>query len=178
MEEGQNSGNESHKIKSKRGGGIDVFVKNKVAWPHEHILGGPTRQRVTYDQLNITQFVQGFVKNVLEEPSETNRERMLHYLSDLMEDASDFSWANAKASHAVLLCEMERGSVSWSDTSRIDRIRRANAQKHNPPTKNWAKILKWAKGHGTVNRTSKVCVSIPRTTSQMVRFTSTFALIV
>ena len=139
LEEGQNSGNESHKIKSKRGGGIDVFVKNKVAWPHEHILGGPTRQRVTYDQLNITQFVQGFVKNVLEEPSETNRERMLHYLADLMEDASDFSWANAKASHAVLLCEMERGSVSWSDTSRIDRIRRAHAQKHNPPTKNWAK---------------------------------------
>ena len=138
LDEGQSSGNEGHKIKSKRGG-IDVFVKNKVAWPHEHILGGPTRQRVTYDQLNITQFVQGFVRNVLEEPSEMNRERMLHYLSDLMEDAGDFSWANAKASHAVLLCEMERGSVSWSDTSRIDRIRRAHAQKHNPPTKNWAK---------------------------------------
>ena len=75
LEESQNSGNESQKTKSKRWGGIDVFVKNKVAWPHEHILGGPTRQRVTYDQLNITQFVQGFVRNLLEEQDEGNREK-------------------------------------------------------------------------------------------------------
>ena len=35
---------------------------------------------------------------------------MLWYLSDLMEDATEFFWASAKASHTVLLCEMERGS--------------------------------------------------------------------
>ena len=39
------------------------------------------------------------------------RKKMLHYLGDLMEDATDFSWANAKAAHAVLLCEMERGHL-------------------------------------------------------------------
>ena len=55
---------------------------------------------------------------------------MLTYLSDLMEDTTDFSWQGAKASHAVLLCEMERGAVTWSDTGRIDQIRRAHAQKH------------------------------------------------
>ena len=120
LEESQNSGNESQKINSKRGGGVDVFVKNKVACPYEYILGSPTRQRVTYEQLGITQFVQGIVRNVLEEQDEGNRERMLYYLSDLMENASDFSWANAKPSHSVLLCEMEHGSVSWSNTSRID----------------------------------------------------------
>ena len=37
------------------------------------------------------------------------RETMLTNLSDLMEDTTDFSWQGAKASHAVLLCEMERG---------------------------------------------------------------------
>ena len=53
-----------------------------------------------------------------------------------MEDASDFSWVSAKACHAVLLCEMERGKVSWSDTSRIDRIWRAHAQNHQN-RQNW-----------------------------------------
>ena len=34
---------------------------------------------------------------------------MLYYLTDIMSDATDFSWQNAKAAHAVLLCDMERG---------------------------------------------------------------------
>ena len=85
---------------------------------------------MTYDQLTMPQFVQGFVKNILDEKNLENREFMLRYLGDIMEDTSDFSWVSAKASHAVLLCEMERGQVVWSDTSRIDRIRRAHAQKH------------------------------------------------
>ena len=56
---------------------------------------------------------------------------MLNYLIDLLDDAQDFSWTAAKASHAVLLCRMEQGEVSGYDqVDRIDRIRRANAQKH------------------------------------------------
>ena len=65
---------------------------------------------------------------------------MLMYLGDLMKDTTDFSWANAKASHAVLLCEMESVSVTWQDTSHIDRIRRVHAQKHPAPSKqNWVR---------------------------------------
>ena len=56
-----------------------------------------------------------------------------------MSDATDFSWQNAKAAHAVLLCDMERGTVSWKETSKIDRIRRAHAQKHLQNSKPWAK---------------------------------------
>ena len=32
-------GNESSKLKSKRGGGVDVLVSKKVAWPHDSVLG-------------------------------------------------------------------------------------------------------------------------------------------
>ena len=39
-------------------------------------------------------------------------------------DATDFSWQNAKAAHAVLLCDIERRAISWQETSKIDRIRR------------------------------------------------------
>ena len=34
---------------------------------------------------------------------------MLFYLAHIMSDATDFSWQNGKAAHAVLLCDMERG---------------------------------------------------------------------
>ena len=54
-----------------------------------------------------------------------------------MEDAIDFTWQGAKAAHAVLLCEFERGSVNWEDTAGIDRIHRAHAQKHVSVTKQW-----------------------------------------
>ena len=58
-------------------------------------------------------------------------------MSELMEDAQDFGWASAKGAHAVLLCRMEEGKVNWAKTEKIDRIRRAHAQKvvNNPSKK-------------------------------------------
>ena len=86
------------------------------------------------------QFVQGFVKGVLDEKDASSKEQMLKYLCELMEDANDFSWSSSKASHAILLCEMERGVLDWGDTNRIDRIRRAHAQRHSAASKQtWAK---------------------------------------
>ena len=60
---------------------------------------------------------------------------MVAYKSDLMEDATDFSLQGAKAAHAVMLCEMERGVLSWEDSDSIYRIRRAHAQKHTVSSK-------------------------------------------
>ena len=52
----------------------------------------------------------------------------------LLEDAQDFSWSAAKASHAVLLCRMKQGEIrGWSDFDNIDQIRRAHAQRHVTP---------------------------------------------
>ena len=133
------------KIKSKRGGNVDVLVKNKVAWPHEAILGGATRARLSYDQLSMSQWVQGFCKNMLDEPDQKIRESMIQYMGELFEDATDFSWQGAKAAHAVLLCEFERGTLNWGDTARIDRIRRAHAQKHVNTVRTWGKNKKNSK---------------------------------
>ena len=58
-------------------------------------------------------------------------EHMLDYVIHLLEDAQDFSWSAAKASHEVLLCHMEQGEINgWADCDKIDRIRRAHAQRH------------------------------------------------
>ena len=51
------------------------------------------------------------------------REHMLDYVINLLDDATDFSWASAKASHAVLLCPMEQGEIAgWQDTEKVDRV--------------------------------------------------------
>ena len=67
------------KFKSKRGGNVDCLVKNKIAWPQDTVLGGHSRQRVTYDQLSLTQWVQGFAKNIIEEKCQDTKEHMLYY---------------------------------------------------------------------------------------------------
>ena len=79
----------------------------------------------------MTQWIAHFCRTMREENDQNLRSHMLNYLIDLLDDAQDFSWTAAKASHAVLLCRMEQGEVSGYDqVDHIDRIRRANAQKH------------------------------------------------
>ena len=94
------------KFKSKRRGGggpVDVLIKRKVSWSHEAIWGGVNRTRVTCDQLSISQWVQGFCRYIIDEKDEGRHMQKLSYMSDLMEDATDFSWQGVKAAHAVLL---------------------------------------------------------------------------
>ena len=52
-----------------------------------------------------------------------------NYLSELMEDANDFSWESAITSHAVLLSRMEERKVEWSETFKFGRMRRAHVQR-------------------------------------------------
>ena len=124
--------NESGKLKSLRGGNDTVFVKRQVPWPQNFVLGGNNKSRILYDNLSWCQWVSGFAMIAREENNVDTKNAMLDYLSEIMEDANDFSWQSAKASHAVLLCWMEEGKVEWSETTKIDRIRRAHAQRLPP----------------------------------------------
>ena len=120
------------KIKSQRGGAVDVFVSHKVRWPQESVLSGQNKDRITYNQLSPVQWMAGFCRSIREESDTKIREHMLEYVIDLLDDATDFSWASAKASHAVFLCRMEQGEIgSWLETEKSDRVRRAHAQLHN-----------------------------------------------
>ena len=152
------SGIPNSKFKSQRGGNVDVQVKNRVRWPHEYILSGVNKERVSCDQLTVTQWVAGFGHAMRDESDPDVRQHMLEYLIALMDDANDFSWTSAKASHAVLLCRMKQGEVKdFSDFFAIERIRRANAQKHVQPSAN---ISGSAYRH---KKSSKITKSMPCT---------------
>ena len=119
------------KIKFQRGGGVDVYVNNTVKWPHEFVLMGTNKERITYDQLSPVQWMAGFCRTIRDHPDVKIRDHMLDYVIHLLDDAQDFSWSAAKAIHAVLLCRMEQGKVTgWSDCDKIYRIRCAHAQRH------------------------------------------------
>ena len=119
------------KSKSLGGGAVEVIVPNRIKWPHEFVLAGNSKERVTYDQLSVIQWVTGFCRTMKEEHDTNTKDCMMDYMIALLEDAQDFSWEAAKASHAVLLCRMEQGEIQgYHQTEKIDRIRRANAQRH------------------------------------------------
>ena len=117
------------KFKSQRGGSETIWVKNDIAWPHNFVLSSNTKNRVTYDSLSLSQWVSGFSTIIRDENDIETKNKMLEYLSELMEDSHDFGWSSAKGSHAVLLCRMEEGCVTWKDTQKIDRVRRAYAHR-------------------------------------------------
>ena len=85
---------------------MEVLVPNHVKWPHEYILSGNSKERISYDQLSITQWVAGCGHIMKEEKYSKIKDSMLDYLVALFDDANDFSWDVAKASHAILLCRI------------------------------------------------------------------------
>ena len=60
-------GIEKDKFKSQRGGSETIWVKKEVAWPHNHVLGESLKNRVTYDNLTISQWVSGFATIIRDE---------------------------------------------------------------------------------------------------------------
>ena len=124
LKELTNSDNAGTKIKSLRGGPVDVVVPNRVKWPQEFVLSGFKKERIQYDQLSVVKWVAGYCRMLREELDPQVRGHMLDHLIALMEDAHDLSWDAARASHAVLLCRMEQGEVkNYTETEKLDRIR-------------------------------------------------------
>ena len=83
--------NEAGKLKSQRGGNDTVWVKKQVPWPQNFILGGNNKSRMSYDNLSWCQWVSGFAMIAREENNIQTKNAMLDHLSEIMEDANDFS---------------------------------------------------------------------------------------
>ena len=55
------------KNKSQRGGSVEVFVPHRAKRPHEFVLAGQNKDRVTYNQLSPIQWMAGFFRTIREE---------------------------------------------------------------------------------------------------------------
>ena len=54
---------------------------------------------------------------------------MIEYLTELAQDACDYSWDAAKGAHSVLCHRMVDGVLNWSNLKEIKKIRKPYAQR-------------------------------------------------
>ena len=78
-------------------------------WPNEGILVGTARRRLPFDELNMTQFVMGYIKNVNDTLDSLTRQYMLAELYDLMKLADSTSWQVARGAFISSLHSIEDG---------------------------------------------------------------------
>ena len=108
---------QSSKTKSKKD-------KVDVVWPQDCAFVGHQCSRLTYEQLNQSQFVLRFLRSVQEENNTLIRSNMIEYLTDLFQDVCDMGWMSVKGAHLVVMSKMEDGLVTWGDLKKVGKIRK------------------------------------------------------
>ena len=103
-------------------------AKQKPKWPQDLAFVGSLRKRPSYDQLTTCQWMLGFLRICQEEQDASIRENMVEYLTELLQDACDYSWESAKGAHSVLLHHMQDAVVNWSNLKEVNKIRKRYAQ--------------------------------------------------
>ena len=108
---------------------MDVYVNQRVKWPHEFVLAGSSKDRLNYNQLNITQWMARFCLIM--------REKKIYKLGVICLIISLLYWTIPMIFHGrqrKLVMQYCYEIASWAETEKIDRIRRANAQRHTSGT--------------------------------------------
>ena len=59
--------NSGMKLKSLHGGLVEVMVQRKIKWPHEYVLSSVAKERISYDNVSITQWVAGICRIMKED---------------------------------------------------------------------------------------------------------------
>ena len=116
----------SKKVTVGSKGGKDKKIS--VAWPQDLSFVGTLRKRPQYEDLTQTQWILGFLRIAQEESNPEFRTHMYEYLTELMQDAADNTWAAAKGAHAVLMHRMQDGVLDWGDIKKIQKIRKTYAR--------------------------------------------------
>ena len=125
----------------------------------------------------LTQWVQGFCKYILEESSNERKNIMVSYMSDLMKDATDFSWQGAKAAHTVYFVKRSGVPSSGKTWTRL-------AESEGPMLKNMSWV--WVTGlshripqigsHGFVGFSKQVFVHTHVIMKPMESYRGTFVV--
>ena len=97
-------------------------------WLNEGILVGTARRRLPFDELNMTQFVMGYIKNVNDTLDSLTRQYMLAELYDLMKLADSTSWQVARGAFISSMHSIEDGEIAWSDRNAL--LQRRMTQTH------------------------------------------------
>ena len=117
-------------VKSGRYRAADCNVNRYISWPHEFVYAGPNRKIIPYDELNIQQFNLGFIRIAMQQQPHI-KDLMFQYLAKVIQSSLDTSFEHVRAAHAVVLQEMERGVIDWTNVDEIEKLRILYTNKHS-----------------------------------------------
>ena len=118
------------KAKSGRVKTAADFIKVEMEWPHFHVFRGASRKPAKYDEINLAEFVYGYLSIVLEsEQSPAIGRRMLQHLRGLMMDTSEYSFEAARNCHAIVMQQLEQTRITWDDADKMVELRKTYAQR-------------------------------------------------
>ena len=131
--------NKRHKGKVTKSGRVTTTrcksAKVKVEWPHYGgVYKGRDRSAPLYDDLTMSEFVWGYIGQVLEPKNARVKERMLVHLKDLMQDASHHTtdWKDVRDFNGLVMEQMERSRLTWDDATAIDKLRQSYLYRPTP----------------------------------------------
>ena len=107
---------------------VEKSPKQKVKWPQDYVFVGPQRTKPSYQGLNECQWFLGFLHMRQDESDINKGENMIDYVTELMQDAVDYSWEAAKGSHFVLHTKLAEGNINWGEIEKIHKMRERYAQ--------------------------------------------------
>ena len=114
------------------------FVVREVEWPHFHVFKGSDRKATRFEDMNLADFVYGFL-TMLESPrSRFSTPVMLEILKGVVSDAMDFPWQNVRNCYRIISSQVEMGLIDWVDREQIYRLRQRYAHRSTAPPVNVA----------------------------------------
>ena len=74
-------------------------VVRTIDWPHMHVrrMVAGKRKGIHFNELKVEEFVLCFLTMIQMPGNDMNVRGMLRILQDIMQDAMEFSWANARS---------------------------------------------------------------------------------
>jgi hypothetical protein len=130
---------------------------------------------LSYEDLSIYQWVQGFLAIVLMQDNSEVIRSMISHMQSLFTEASFSGWDPAKFAHGCVLTDLEDGIYSWSDGERLAEARRRGVQLRqtewvqeqaarrgdsSPPSQRITRSNKQSKGGSNNNRSDKKTVRV------------------
>ena len=119
-------------ISSSKSGRFRTFntnISKYIQWPQENVFVGASRRPLSYDELNPQQLLLGHLITAMAPENTADKDNMIQYAIKLLRESIDGSYESSRGAHAIVLQELERGSVTWADTKKLDDIRTLYSRK-------------------------------------------------
>ncbi|MCP4260079.1 MAG: hypothetical protein GY774_21565, partial [Planctomycetes bacterium] len=112
-------------MKSGRALTAEHDVVLKVPWPHMVVFRLPSNKCVDYDTLSSEEFLFAYYEQMFDAEFAPMQVHLHNHLKGLMEDIKDYpdDWEVIRAYHSLVLSQLERGLLKWSDTARLATLR-------------------------------------------------------